>query len=104
MKEHELDLGACCACESTENVRNILSLNYKAPPGTISAWGCFPCNLPTEGAIAVLCDDCIERPDIEADLKFILKDVKEQQPVPPIEAREPFSHNDDNHNLWGVEA
>lgn len=56
----DLDLGRCCACGRTgPTVRNLLSLDRRAPvPGT--GWGCFVCHLPSDGAIAVLCDACVE--------------------------------------------
>lgn len=54
-------LGPCCVCETTINVRNILMLSQKSPmPG--KGWGCFQCGLPSDGASAVVCDDCLEKP------------------------------------------
>jgi hypothetical protein len=56
------DLGPCCNCGSTEDVRNVLMLNHRAPvPGT--GWGCVVCNLPHDGAVAVLCDSCADKGD-----------------------------------------
>jgi hypothetical protein len=56
------DVGACCACERTAPdvyVRNIVMLPQLAPePGT--GWGCAVCGLPPDGAITVVCDDCLE--------------------------------------------
>ena len=50
-------LGPCCVCESTVAVRNIVMLHQKAPmPGR--GWGCVVCGLPSDGAIAVICDAC----------------------------------------------
>jgi hypothetical protein len=57
MKRDEPDLGKCCACQGTENVRNIVMHPKLAPvPGT--GWGCLECHLPTDGAISVICDRC----------------------------------------------
>ena len=57
----DLDLGRCCICEGVENVRNVMMLSLKAPvPGT--GWGCVVCNLAFDGAIAVVCDGCLEKP------------------------------------------
>lgn len=55
-----MNLGPCCSCEKEDDsVRNLLMLHFKAPiPGT--GWGCFVCHLPSDGALAVLCDGCIE--------------------------------------------
>jgi hypothetical protein len=52
------DMGECCACRGTGNVRNILMHNRRAPvPGT--GWGCVVCHLPMDGAISILCDTCV---------------------------------------------
>ncbi|MCV3215115.1 hypothetical protein OGM63_16610 [Plectonema radiosum NIES-515] len=56
--EEPLDLGACCACGKTEKVENILTINKRAPiPGT--GWSCVVCGLPYDGAVTVMCDDCV---------------------------------------------
>jgi hypothetical protein len=54
------DLGPCCHCQKTgPTVRNVVMLAQRAPvPGT--GWGCFQCGLPLDGAVAVLCDECLE--------------------------------------------
>lgn len=53
------DLGPCCICEKEENVRNVIMLNKKCSiPG--HGWGCVKCNLASDGAVAVLCDTCLE--------------------------------------------
>lgn len=57
--DDDLDLGQCCACRTTENVRNIIAIPKRAPiPGT--GWGCLQCDLDMNGAVAVLCDDCLQ--------------------------------------------
>lgn len=67
MGDSELDadtprLGKCCICEQEgSSVRNLLMLSQRSPePGT-GCWGCFQCDLPMEGAVAVLCDPCTEK-------------------------------------------
>lgn len=51
------NLGPCCACEGTDGVRNIYMLHQKSPtPG--KGWGCVVCGLPSDGAVAVVCDGC----------------------------------------------
>ena len=53
------NLGPCCICKCKERVRNIVALDRKAPmPGR--GWGCCVCELPSDGACAVLCDRCLE--------------------------------------------
>lgn len=55
----DYDVGQCCSCEGVDGVRNIIMLNALAPvPGT--GWGCVVCHLPSNGAMAVLCDRCID--------------------------------------------
>lgn len=47
----------CCACGREKRVRNIVMLDQKAlTPG--AGWGCVVCNLPNDGAVAVICDEC----------------------------------------------
>lgn len=55
----EVDYGPCCACNrQDQTVRNFLLIEIKTPvPGT--RWGCLICNLPADGAIAVVCDACL---------------------------------------------
>jgi len=57
--EGEVAMGSCCGCGSDENVRNVIMLPKKAPRPD-GAWGCVVCGLPNEGAIAVMCDACID--------------------------------------------
>jgi hypothetical protein len=50
--------GPCCICEGTVGVRNVLMLSQNSPtPGR--GWGCVVCDLPSDGAIAVVCDACV---------------------------------------------
>src|SRR5882724_8298573 len=52
-------LGACCACGLTgPEVGNLWYLPQKAPIAG-HGWGCMVCGLPLDGAMAVLCDDCV---------------------------------------------
>lgn len=54
------DYGPCCICELiTPSVNNFICLDRRAPiPGT--GWGCLVCDLPADGALAVVCDDCLK--------------------------------------------
>lgn len=66
LKDDDIDFGPCCACGGTDNVRNIIMLDVKASkPGT--GWGCAICHLPSDGAMAVLCDECIKN---KAEIRF----------------------------------
>lgn len=66
--EEPLDLGTCCGCGCTgETVRNLIMLQKKAPvPGT--GWGCVVCGLPSDGAVAVVCNDCLARAERQPDV------------------------------------
>lgn len=59
-EKRNFELGPCCACGKVDgSVRNIIMLHKKSPmPGR--GWGCFTCHLPNDGAVAVLCDFCLQ--------------------------------------------
>lgn len=62
MSETLPPLGPCCICGSMKRVRTFCHLDRKCPtPGR--GWGCLVCNLPPDGAIAVVCDSCIKSAD-----------------------------------------
>ena len=93
--DHQMDLGACCACEATgATVRNIIMLDKRAPvSGT--GWGCVQCRLPFDGAVYVLCDECL-------DAKREPKDVCRGYPgegarVSIATVTEPFEHDMSKH-------
>lgn len=86
----ELDFGPCCACEGLELVRNMMMLDKKASvPGT--GWGCVVCHLPSDGAIAVICDGCLES---HAEIRFAVYGyVIHKQREKIEELTEPFAHD-----------
>src|SRR5438105_4608012 len=53
-------LGPCCVCNGTDGVLNLIMLDRRA---AISGhgWGCLICDLPFDGAYAVMCDPCWEK-------------------------------------------
>lgn len=62
----DVDLGACCVCNTTQGVVNIVTLSRRLPEwlqGQNLGWGCFKCNLPQDGIVAVYCGKCIEEGD-----------------------------------------
>lgn len=85
-----IPLGPCCVCERRGGVRNVLQLEFKSPsPG--KGWGCLQCGLPADGAIAVVCDQCLGRmastpngDDRRLALKFVCAGF------PGIDGRVPF--------------
>ncbi len=53
--------GPCCACRQERTLRNIVCMAFQGPLNAHGkGWGCVVCGLPTDGAIAVVCDDCRE--------------------------------------------
>jgi hypothetical protein len=93
------NLGSCCCCGKIgPDVRNVLMLHFKAPSPGNGCWGCFQCGLPSEGAVAVLCDGCLE-----GDEEFTLKTVVDGDPADnvrvPLEGFEqiPFGHDMTKH-------
>jgi hypothetical protein len=54
------DFGSCCSCGRTPEKGNLAILEHESPvPGF--GWGCATCNLPPNGALAVLCDTCLKK-------------------------------------------
>jgi hypothetical protein len=90
-----IDLGSCCACrKSGPTVRNIITLPVRSPtPGF--GWGCFVCNLPSDGAVAVLCDACLERgmPILDVCHGY----PKENMRMSRESCREAFDHDPARH-------
>lgn len=59
----EPSLGRCCHCEREGpgvRVRSFVLLGVRSPKPGDGCWGCLQCGLPMAGAIAVLCDECLE--------------------------------------------
>jgi len=76
-------LGKCCVCEKEdETVRNIMMMHRRAPGPGGHGWGCCVCGLPPDGAIAVLCDDCLEQ---KFDPRFVCEGYAYQNKRVPIE-------------------
>jgi hypothetical protein len=91
----DLHLGPCCVCEvEGPQVRNIIMLDKLSPiPGR--GWGCFACGISLNGAIAVVCDLCLEQ--LQADLvelKFACRGYPGKDGRVPIgELTQEFHHN-----------
>lgn len=86
-----IDLGACCACRKAgPTVRNIVCLPLRSPtPG--KGWGCVVCHLLSNGAIAVLCDACMES---GATIRDVCHGYpKENLRTARTSLKEPFDHD-----------
>lgn len=93
----ELNLGSCCACHGTENVRNVVMHDKRGPvPGT--GWGCVVCDLPADGAISVICDSCLES---KAKIVEVIDGYASSNLRVPIESlsAEPFQHDTRKHEM-----
>lgn len=68
-----LDLGPCCRCGAQNGtVRSLLQLNRRNPyvgEDGVGGWGCVQCGIPTAGAVAPVCDECL--PVIRAGGDFV---------------------------------
>ena len=88
----QASLGTCCICRSLENVFNIINLPYRTfIPGT--GWGNVECSLPADGAIAVICNDCMQDGfDIESlqDVVYDYAFQKQRKPFLEVTKNEEF--------------
>lgn len=94
-EDEKPDFGPCCACrQEGPTVRNFVALNKRAAvAGT--GWGCVVCDLPADGAVAVLCDKCLaENAEIQ-DVCHGHAASKERSPFAAL--TEDFDHSHDLH-------
>jgi hypothetical protein len=84
----------CCACEKTEgDIKNIVLLKQKLPkPG--KGWGCLQCGLPFEGAVAALCNECV---DLGRPIRFAIVSYDSTERIPIAELGEEFDHDKSKH-------
>ena len=54
--EDKPDLGTCCICETPG--ATVLGMLPRRAPMAGRGWGCAVCGLPSDGALAVLCEPC----------------------------------------------
>lgn len=86
----EISLGSCCICETFEGVRVIVMLDRRAPiPG--HGWGCAVCDLPSDGAVAVFCEPCMEFIEAGAKPVFVCRGY------PRTDGRVRYSELSDEH-------
>jgi hypothetical protein len=92
-------LGTCCGCGGSDGVRNIIMLDRRGPtPGT--GWGCVVCGIPSDGAIVVMCEPCMEA---KAEPRFVVVGYPASGQRMPIAELpfEPFGHNEEIHRVEG---
>lgn len=88
-------LGPCCVCGNGNTVKHIVLLNQRGiTPGR--GWGCLVCDLPPDGAVAVVCKACLGQP-----LRFACRGYPNDpgrvaiSELPPGE----FAHDETRHAL-----
>lgn len=87
----QLSFPPCCCCGGAEAVRNIILLNKLAPVSG-QGWGCILCGLPCNGAVAVICNQCLES---ISEIKYVCAGSAtdpRRVPVSELPAGE-FNHN-----------
>lgn len=58
--DDDFKTGPCCGCGAPDVPRaNLVMYDFVAPEG-FNGWACVLCDLPPHGAIAILCDTCVE--------------------------------------------
>ena len=93
------DLGPCCICEKPNGACVIIMLPRRGlVPG--HGWGCFECDLPCDGAVAVICNEC--EPIFQADesaLRFACRGFPASDGRVPVEELPPgdFDHDMSKH-------
>jgi hypothetical protein len=76
-----------------------MTLPRRGPGPGGHGWGCHVCNLPPDGAIAVVCDACF---DAKKEIKFVCDGYPVMNQRVPIEslAPEEFDHDQEKHEEW----
>lgn len=91
-------LGACCNCGRKDSlVRSIIFVDRRSPEPGIGCRGCVVCNLPQAGAVAVLCDECLEKSKGYPE-RICLGSPADNRRMPFSElGPEPFQHDEFKH-------
>lgn len=108
-------LGPCCICEKDgPTVHSIFMLGHRAPIAG-RGWGCYACGLAADGAVAVVCDECLGPLDakgvpvdrsIDSRLRFACRGYPGEDGRIPIGELDPapFEHDLSKHHDDIVEA
>lgn len=94
-------VGPCCRCgkKGGPDVRQIIALSFEAPQEN-TGWGCIVCDLPNNGAVAVVCDSCLDLClKNSAEIKFVLDGWPAEGKRLPIDQLEKkhFDHDHKKH-------
>lgn len=86
-----LNLGSCCSCGKVgRDVCNIVTVAMRSPEPGPGCWGCVQCGLPDAGAVCVVCNDCITKPDPPAMVCLGYPGANRRAPRSVL--TEPFDH------------
>ena len=95
-----INLGACCCCGIDDyTVTNILKLPFLCPqPGTDTGWGCKYCDVPYDGAIAVICKVCmVYVAKGEMPVHVCNGSIRDRRRAPTSACKVPFVHTATEH-------
>lgn len=86
-------VGTCCACRRADvGLRNVVCMTFRAPESAFGkGWGCVVCAIPGNGALAVICDNCMgrEAPIVDVCAGYLAEPARaEAEPLRAI----PWSH------------
>lgn len=86
-------VGPCCACRRTDvPLRNVVCMTFRVPESALGkGWGCVECAIPADGALAVVCDECMaaERPIVDVCAGYVKEPARAAaEPLRPI----PWEH------------
>ena len=99
------DFGSCCVCEKHDpTVRNIVCVPWKLPVwlcGKSAGWGCVVCDLPADGATAIICDQCEAKHQGEEGwdwIRFVIGPRRDQRmPINMINQADKHEHDVAKH-------
>ncbi len=85
-------------CAGVWLVRSIVMLDFASPEPCHGCWGCLVCGLPQIGAVAVLCNACVDRHQAGEEIPlFCLGYAAENRRAPRSSLGRPIVHDMTKH-------
>ncbi len=78
----------CCACGGKNGTQMVLIEKKCKIPG--HGWGCFTCGLPPDGAVAIVCDECMKN---KVPPKLAFRGYPDEGLILVDELKEEFKHD-----------
>lgn len=97
--------GTCCVCGKPDAEHNLFQMDYKNPVKSESGWGCVVCDLPAEGAVAVVCDACLNEHGSESifdRINTFMDGPNRRILVPEAKRQIPHKHDLSKHNELNI--